>query len=144
MEESILNEIKQMLGINDPSYTVFDTDIIVAINAAIGTLNQVGIGTEGFFLTSAQQKWSDLIGSKKLGFQMIKEYIFMKAKVAFDPPTASFVLDSYNNIIKELEYRLMVIYESTAKSSEGCDCEGLTPDQLHSLVDLVESGEEEP
>lgn len=146
MEESILNDIKKMLGLIDPTYTVFDTDIIVAINSAIGTLNQIGIGTEGFFLTGSQQKWSDLLGTKKLGFQTIKEYVFLKTKVVFDPPTASFVLDSYNNVIKELEWRLNVIYETSTKSSEGgggeCDCEGLTPDQLHSLIDLVDDTDE--
>ena len=117
MEESILNDIKQMLGIIDPEYTVFDTDIKVAINAAIGILNQLGIGVEGFFLTSSTQTWSDLLGESNLGFQVVKEYVFLKTRVVFDPPTASFVLDSYNNIIKELEYRLNVMYE-TKKGEE--------------------------
>ena len=145
MEESILNEIKHMLGLIDPEYTVFDTDIKVAINAAIGVLNQIGIGVEGFFLTNSTQTWKDLLGEDDLGFQMIKQYIFMRTKIAFDPPTASFVLDSYNNIIGELEYRLNIIYEINKKDREesGCDCHGLTPDQLNSLVDLL-SGEEEP
>ena len=119
MEESILNEIKKMLGLIDQDYTVFDNDIIVAINSAIGVLNQIGIGTEGFFLTGSNQKWSDLLGTNKLGLQMIKEYVFIKVRIAFDPPTASFVLDSYNNIAKELEWRLNVIYETSTKSSEG-------------------------
>ena len=146
MEESILNDIKQMLGLIDPTYTVFDTDIMVAINAAIGILNQIGIGVEGFFLTGAQQKWSDLLGSKKYGFQNIKQYVYLKTKVTFDPPTSSFVMDSYQQLIKELEWRLNVIYETNekAKKDSGCDCEGLTPDQLHSLVDLVDVGEEIP
>lgn len=144
MEESILNEIKQMLGINDPEYNVFDTDIKVAINAAIGILNQLGIGVEGFFLTTSTQTWKDLLGEDNLGFQVVKEYIFLKTKVVFDPPTASFVLDSYNSIIKELEYRLNVIYEVENRKREesGCDCHGLTPDQMHTLIDLIEEGEE--
>ena len=146
MEESILNEIKQMLGLNDPTYVVFDTDIKIAINAAIGILNQIGIGVEGFFLTNSTQTWKDLLGEDNLGFQIVKEYVFLKTKIVFDPPTAGFVLDSYNNIVKELEYRLNVIYEAanvTQKESKGgCDCHGLTPDQLHSLIDQLEGGEE--
>lgn len=145
MEESILNEIKRMLGLIDPTYTVFDTDITVAINTAIGILNQIGIGVEGFFLTNERQTWKDLLGEDNLGFQMIKEYIYMKTKTIFDPPTASFVLDSYNNILNSLEYRLNVLYEVNKKDKEsgsGCDCHGLTPDQLDSLIDLI--GEEVP
>lgn len=146
MEESILNEIKHMLGLLDPTYTVFDTDITVAINTAIGILNQIGIGVEGFFLTNERQTWKDLLGSDNLGFQMIKEFIYMKVKTIFDPPTASFVLDSYNNILNSLEYRLNIIYETQKHDREqsGCDCHGLTPDQLDSLIDLVDVGEEVP
>ena len=54
MEESILNDIKKMLGITE-DYDVFDTDIMVHINGAIGILNQLGIGVEGFFLSTATQ-----------------------------------------------------------------------------------------
>ena len=138
MEESILNEIKHMLGLNDPTYTVFDTDIKVAINTAIGILNQIGIGVEGFFLTSDQQTWSDLLGTDRLGFQMIKEYVYMKVKTLFDPPTASFVLDSYNNILNALEYRLNIIYETHDRDESG------SHGQPDSLTDLVDVGEEVP
>lgn len=147
MEESILNEIKRMLGIIDPEYVVFDTDIIVHINAAIGILNQIGIGTEGFFLINSSQTWKDLLGTSDIGFQLIKQYVFLKTKIAFDPPTASFVLDSYNNIISNLEWRLNVLYEVSNKEKEessGCCCEGLTPDQLNSLIDLIDDEEETP
>lgn len=139
MEESILNDIREMLGIKDPSYDVFDTDIMVNINAAIGILNQLGIGVEGFFLTTSGQTWTDLLGEKQYGFQLVKQYVYLRTKVVFDPPTSGFVLDAYNDQIKNLEWRLNVIHEVEEKKQEesGCDCNNLTPDQMHSLIDLI-------
>lgn len=118
MEESILNDIKKMLGIIDPEYTVFDADIMVSINAAIGILNQLGIGVEGFFLTDSTQIWSDLLGESRLGFQLVKQYVYLKTKLVFDPPTSGFVLDSQQQLINELVYRLNVVYETKDKETE--------------------------
>jgi hypothetical protein len=145
MEESILNDIKKMLGITDPEYAVFDTDIMVHINGAIGVLNQLGIGVEGFFLSSPEQTWIDLLGENKYGFQNVKQYIFLKTKVVFDPPTSGFVMESMQDLIKETEWRLNALYEVETKKKEdsGCDCNGLTPDQMHSLIDMI-GGDDEP
>lgn len=118
MEESILNDIKHMLGIIDPEYVIFDPDITAHINAAIGVLNQIGIGVEGFFLTDSSQSWNDLLGEDRTGFKMVKQYIFFKTKIAFDPPVSSFVLDSYKNIVQELEYRMNVLHEIHNKEEE--------------------------
>lgn len=49
MEESILLTIKRMLGIEDPSYEVYDQDLIVYINSAFMLLNQLGIGLDKCF-----------------------------------------------------------------------------------------------
>lgn len=138
MNESILIDIKKMLGVGE-DYTVFDTDIIANINAAIGVLNEIGIGVDEFFLTGYEQKWSDLVGVKRYGFQIIKQYIYLKVKNVFDPPTSGVVLEANNNLIKELEYRLNVIYEVNTKSpneegGDGCDCDSLTEDQLNNLI----------
>ena len=145
MEESILNDIKKMLGITE-DYDVFDTDIMVHINGAIGILNQLGIGVEGFFLSTATQTWKDLLGEKELGFQNVKQYIYLKTKVVFDPPTSGFALDSMQALIKETEWRLNALYEVETKKKEesGCDCNALTPDQMHSLIDLIDGGDDEP
>ena len=43
MDDSILDTIKQLLGIQY-DYTAFDTDIIVHINSAFMALNQLGVG----------------------------------------------------------------------------------------------------
>ena len=38
----------------------------------------------------------------------IKEYVCLKVKKIFDPPSSSFVLEAYNNEIAELEWRLHI------------------------------------
>ena len=139
MDSSILNDIKQMLGINQPEYTVFDTDIIICINGAIGALNEFGIGVDEFYLTGPEQTWNDLVGVKRYGFQMIKEYIYLKTKVVFDPPTSSVVLESYKTFIYDLECRMKLIYEvntdSEGNPSGDCDCcKPLTEDQMQNLI----------
>lgn len=106
MNESILDTIKKMLGI-DSNYDVFDTDIIIQINSAFFLLMQLGVGPEdGFSITGSSETWDQFTDLKKL--EAVKNYIFIRTKLGFDPPTSSFVLNSYEKIQSELEWRLNV------------------------------------
>lgn len=116
MEESILVSIKKMLGL-EADYNAFDTDVIIAINSALMVLSQLGGCTQGFSITGYNEKWSDMLGDSKL-LETAKLYIYLKTKVAFDPPSSSFVLSSFENQIKEMEWRLNVQFESVVKQSE--------------------------
>lgn len=108
MEESILNSIKEMLG-PDSSYNVFDNEIAIHINSAIATLTQLGVGpNEGFAITGSTETWSDFIGSGSHPLNMVKTYIYMKVKIAFDPPANGSVLSAYQESCKEYEWRLNV------------------------------------
>lgn len=107
MNESILNNIKKLLGIAE-DYTEFDTDIIILINSAISVLNQLGLGSDDTFsITGSTETWSDLLGEHK-DLEMVKNYIYLKVRVVFDPPSQSYVLSAYNEQIKELEWRINV------------------------------------
>lgn len=107
MEESIFESIKSLLG-PDASYDVFDQDILIHINTAISVLTQLGVGpATGFMVTGSDETWRDFIGDDKI-LQMVKTYIYMKVKMAFDPPTNSSVLNAYNEACKEYEWRLNV------------------------------------
>lgn len=107
MDESIFNTIKSLLG-PDADYDVFDTDIMIFINAAFSTLTQLGLGpSEGFFITGESEKWSDFLSDAK-DLESVKAYIFMKTKLAFDPPSSSFALSAYQDACKEYEWRLNV------------------------------------
>lgn len=110
MDESILDNIKSMLGLPD-SYDAFDKDILPNINSAIFKLNQAGIGKEGFLVTDSTQSWSDFLGiySDLLGGSIT--FTYLQVKMMFDPPTNSFVLDAMKNQSEELLYRLMIQVE---------------------------------
>lgn len=108
MEESIFESIKSLLG-PDASYDVFDQDILIQINTAIAVLTQLGVGpVNGFVVTGPDETWEDLIGSDKTELHMVKTYIYMKVKIAFDPPTNSSVLAAYQEACREYEWRLNV------------------------------------
>lgn len=106
-DNSILLTIKKMLGLTK-DYDVFDQEIMVHINSVFSTLNQLGAGPKnGFRIHGPEDTWESFIGSS-LDLEFIKDYIYLKVKILFDPPTSSFVLDSMNNQIKELEWRINV------------------------------------
>lgn len=108
MEESIFESIKALLG-PDASYDVFDQDILIHINTAIATLTQLGVGpAKGLFVTGPEQTWEDLIGKDDGILNMVRTYIFMKVKLAFDPPANGSVLNAYKEACQEYEWRLNV------------------------------------
>lgn len=89
MEASILNTTKKLLGV-DPSYDSFDTDITVFINSSLGILNQLGVGPdEGFSITGATETWDDYLPDDPVTQEMAKTYIYLKTRLAFDPPQVS-------------------------------------------------------
>ena len=51
---------------------------------------------------------------------MVKTYIYLKVRLMFDPPTSGVLIDSMNNMISELEWRLYVegdTYSNKANSA---------------------------
>ena len=116
MEDSILNDIKKLLGLDD-EYDVFDTDIIIHINSVFMVLNQLGVGPEDCFsITGENEKWSDFIDDS-MNFQAVKSYIYIRVKKLFDPPTSSFVLEALNNMEKEYEWRLNIQAEGGSNNA---------------------------
>ncbi|MBQ1574672.1 MAG: hypothetical protein IIZ78_26405 [Clostridiales bacterium] len=107
MESSILVSIKKLLGITE-EYTNFDEDIILQINSAFSTLNQLGVGpVEGFSIEGPSAVWSDFINDYRLNFA--KTFVQLKVKLAFDPPTSGTLMDSYNRQLDELTWRLSIV-----------------------------------
>lgn len=103
--ESILTSIKKLLGIAE-EYEHFDNDIIMHINSVLMVLTQLGVGPSGGFIIEDDSAiWTDFI-SDATQLQAVKSYIFMKVKLLFDPPASSAVLDSYNRLTNEFEWRL--------------------------------------
>jgi len=110
--ESVLTSSKKLIGIDEYDDT-FDSDIIIFINSVFSALNQMGAGpTTGFFITDDKALWTefstDII---LLGF--VKSFVYLKVKLAFDPPQSSAVIESMKYMIAEQEWRITQAAEPT-------------------------------
>lgn len=111
MDESILRDIKKMLGL-DLDYDPYNADVIVLINSALMVLCQLGVGPKkGFVVKDYTSKWSDFLVND-VNLEAAKQYVYLKVRVTFDPPSSSAVLSSYEKQMQELEWRLNVQAES--------------------------------
>lgn len=112
MDESILVTIKKMLGL-DADYTAFDTDVIVAINAALSIMTQNGVGpSNGFYILGYEETWGDLLGSSS-ELEAVKLYVYFRTRMAFDPPTGS-VMDAMSRQADEFLWRINVTADKEA------------------------------
>lgn len=105
--ESILTSIKKALGI-EAEYTHFDPDIIMHINSAFLTIKQLIHHMDTpFKIEDASAIWDDMpVDIDEL--ENIKSIVFYRVKLAFDPPTSSFLVDSMHRMSTEDEWRANV------------------------------------
>lgn len=109
MNDSILDSIKKMLGIL-PEVTDWDIDIISHINFAFSVLEQLGPNKKNdthFTINDSKATWHDYTDDE-YSLPLIKEYVFNRVRLLFDPPTrsGSAAMDALNNVIRELEWRI--------------------------------------
>lgn len=111
INNSILKTIAKMMGpaVGDD---YFNPDLIWNINAAFSRLCQLGVGStvpEPFKITSDKETWDEFIDE---GHQEdTKQYIWLKVKMVFDPPTSTAIKAAYEDRIKELEWTLREVAE---------------------------------
>lgn len=116
MEESILNSVKKVLGI-EPEYDAFDLDVMMHVNSVFTTLAQLGIGpVNGFMIEDAEPKWTDFLG-EDLNLNSVKTYVYLRVRLAFDPPATSFHIAAIEKQIDEIAWRLNVHREATQWAS---------------------------
>ena len=109
--ESILTSTKKLLGLTE-DYTEFDVDIVMHINSAFATLNQLAVGpVNSLFIEDKTANWNDFILGQP-NINSVKSYVYFKVRLAFDPPATSFAITSMENMTKELEFRLNVVMEN--------------------------------
>ena len=112
--DSILTSVKKMLGISKDC-TDFDADIIMHINTVFMILNQLGVGPSTCFTIEDDiPTWSDFIPDGQ-NLEMIKSYMYMKVRLLFDPSASSTVMQSMNQAISEMEWRLNVSVDPGTK-----------------------------
>ena len=137
MDESILTSIKAMLG-PDEDYDAFDTEIMIHINSALNILTQLGIGPDkGFRVRNANDTWDEFIPSDRDDFEMVKDYVYMKVKLIFDPPQSSAAIESLKELIREFEWRIRETAESylvaMTKASEDVTLVDRTTNEVYEL-----------
>lgn len=105
---SILTSTKKVLGVAEENKD-FDVDISMHINSCLASLNQLGIGPDaGLMIEDDTTTWTDFIGTDPR-LNMVQQYIYLRTRVVFDPPTSSWhAINSINAMIAELEWRLSV------------------------------------
>lgn len=108
-EDSILLSIKKLIGGLDEEDTSFDLDLIIFINSTFTVLAQVGVGpAEPFRVNDKNTLWSDF---EYNDLEAVKEYMFLKVKMTFDPPLNSSIMEAYRQRANELEWRLHIFSE---------------------------------
>lgn len=113
METSILKSTKKVLGI-DAAVTSWDLDILTLINSAFSDLTQLGVGpTAGFMIEDDSVEWTEYIPDDDVLLNSVKNYIWLRAREVFDPPTTSYAIQAMKDQIARLEWRMNVKREST-------------------------------
>lgn len=97
-----------MLGIDDPSFTAFDGEIMVFINTAFGKLTQIGVGpSQGYAISTGNETW-DNYETNIIVQEMAKTFVYQNVRLLFDPPSNSFLQKAIEDQIAELTWRLNV------------------------------------
>lgn len=109
MEPSILNSIKKVLGVAE-SYTAFDRDILMHINATIFILNQLGVNPieDDFVVEDKATSWDDFLGTDDKVVTVVKTFMYLKVRLLFDPPATSFHIKAMEDQLNELAFRIQV------------------------------------
>lgn len=126
---SILTSVKKIVGITELD-TSFDPDIIMHTNTVFSVLNQLGIGpVAGFMIEDSAPTWDDFLKVRQVEvdgssvytdlqlqeadkrLNMVKTYLYLRVRLMFDPPQTSFVIESMNKQIQELEVRMSIMRE---------------------------------
>lgn len=110
---SIFNSIKKLLGIS-PYDDGFDQEVKDLINAEFLTLHQLNVGPEnGFSIEGPEDVWSSFTSDLHLQ-DAVRQFVYLRVRMIFDPPASSTVAEAVNNRISELEFRLNVQAEGDA------------------------------
>ena len=107
--DSILLSVKHAIGGQDEKVTHFDSDLIMFINSAFTVLAQLGVGPETpFKIEDSSTEWSEF---EYNDIEAVKEWMFIRVKLIFDPPINGSVTQAYKERQAELEWRMNVMSE---------------------------------
>lgn len=106
MESNILKSVKKNLGLPD-DYAVYDEDVLMAVNTALSTLTQLGVGPEIGFEVGTASTWEELLGGD-FRLNLVRNFIILKVRLLFDPPPTSFGISAMEKNLEEMAWRIEV------------------------------------
>jgi len=115
-DTDIVSDIKKMLGVEE-SVSEFDIDIESKINSAFFTLYQLGVGLNDPIIIDSTTMWSEF--DTTVPKEIIREYLYLKVKTVFDPPSSSFVMEAEKDRISELEFRINIYVDNGGGITNG-------------------------
>lgn len=108
--ESILKYVRTNVGLTEDDNS-YDTELISHTNDALAIVtHQLGVGPDsGFAISDEYAKWSDFLPTNEPKWNVVKEYVHMKVKRVFDPPSSAAHLASLERQIAEHEWRISIM-----------------------------------
>ena len=115
--ESILDSIKIMLG-NSVDDTNFDAELIMFINGALAIINKLGVGLTGYKISNNSNTWDEFLGDRT-DLEEVKTNVYLRVRLAFDPPQNSFLVTSIKEQIVESTWYIELYHKENTTVGEG-------------------------
>ena len=104
-DDSILRSTKKVLGLH-PDDTDFDVDVVMHINSALFSLNQLGVGpSDGYVVTDVNDQWANFLGART-DLEAAKSYVFVTVRLLFDRPDTSYGIQALESMRTEYGWHL--------------------------------------
>ena len=116
IRDSILLTVKKMLGGLEEANDHFNDDLIVIINSTFMVMAQLGIGPEQpYRISGPENTWDEF---ECFDLESVKEYLYLKTKLVFDPPQNGSVSSALEARADQLEWRLMIFSEDLRNAEQ--------------------------
>ena len=116
---TIIQHVRETLGLNGES-TDFEAEVKMLITASISILIQSGIGRPDFELsdTSTWDDFKDPTVDNNEQWSLVPTYVYLKTKLAFDPPPQLSTVEFYKEYTSEVLWRLRAAYDTPTIKEE--------------------------
>lgn len=113
--ETILDDVKNHLGV-PISNKCFDNDLKNDIEAAIYSVNTLGVFDGATFNINENTTWEDIFGDVINSVPIIKKYVCLKVRLLFDPPANGTLTKTITDQISEYAYNINLACDNTDQS----------------------------
>lgn len=108
----MLEDLKEFMGVPEQT-TDFDSVVLFSASTLVAVLSNLGVPIKTYAVTKTT-KWSDIVENEALS-AIVRTWMYLKLRLTIDPPSPD-VRKSYENQIKELEWRMHTMAETSLTS----------------------------